>query len=330
MNAPTVTLILVVALALAFAFLNGFNVAGGIIATIISSRVMAPRKALILIAVSEFCGPLLLGVAVAKTIASGIVSPSQVTLPVILAALAGTLLWGGITWFLGIPISSSHALIGGLLGAVGASVGFQAINFSGLLSILIVLFSSPIIGLIVGYLMMKAIYRLSRRASMKVNWFFKNGQIFTGIILGLSLGANDAQKSIGLITMALMIAGWFTEFQVPLWVILICAAAMAAGVLGGGYRLIRTLGGKLYKIRPEHGFAAQFSAALVMLTAVSMGGPVSTTQVTSSAILGAGSADRMNKVRWGVAGNIAMSWLLTIPFAALLSALLYLLISLVI
>lgn len=321
------TLILAIILALVFAYLNGFNVASGILATIISSRAMSPRMALVLVAISEFCGPLLIGVAVAKTIVSGIVDPQNITLLVILAALSGIILWGGVTWFFGIPMSSSYALIGSLVGSGWASSGSQAINFSGLTSVLVVMFASPIIGLVVGYLMTKLIYFLARDASLKVNWFFKKAQIVTGIILGLSLGANDAQKSIGVITLALILAGHLPEFQIPLWVMLACAAAMAAGVLSGGWRLIRTLGGKFYKIRPAHGFAAQLTAASVMLSAVALGGPVSTTQVTSSAILGAGSAERLNKVRWGVAGQIAMSWLLTIPFSAVLSALLYMLLK---
>jgi len=167
------------------------------------------------------------------------------------------------------------------------------------------------------------LYVLARHASMRVNWVFKKAQIITGVILGLSHGANDAQKTIGMITMTLIIAGRLPDFQVPLWVTLASAAAMSLGVSGGGWRLIRTLGGKFYKIRPVHGFATQLSAAGVVLSAAALGGPVSTTQVISSAILGVGSAERVNKVRWGVAGQIAMAWLLTIPFSAALSALLY-------
>lgn len=319
------TLILAIVLALVFGYLNGFNDASGMVATIISSRAMSPRLALTLTAMAEFCGPLLFGVAVARTIASGIVTPQQITLYVIIAALAGAIVWGGITWFFGIPSSSSHALVGGLIGSVAASVGLRAINFSGLSTVLAVLFASPVIGLVVGFLMTKCIYFLARHASMRVNWFFKKAQIITGVILGLSHGANDAQKTIGMITMALIIAGRLPDFEVPLWVTLVSAAAMSLGVSGGGWRLIRTLGGKFYKIRPVHGFATQLSAASVVLAAAALGGPVSTTQVISSAILGVGSAERLNKVRWGVAGQIAIAWLLTIPFSAALSALLYML-----
>ncbi len=317
------TLIFAILLALVYGFLNGFLDASGIVATIISSRALSPRQALTLVAVAEFCGPLLFGVAVARTIVSGIVSPDLVTLPLIMAALSASILWGGITWFFGIPGSSSHALVGGLLGAVAASLGLEAINISGLLVVLVVLFSSPMIGLAVGFIITRLIYFLARHASMRINWFFKKFQIFTGVILGMSHGANDAQKTIGMIVLILIISGKLPGFQVPYWVILISAAAMALGVSTGGWRLIRTLGGKFFKIRPVHGFATQLSSAGVVLTAALIGSPVSTTQIISSAILGVGSAERLNKVRWGVARQILTAWLLTIPVSAFLSALFY-------
>lgn len=317
------TLILAIVLALVYGYLNGFNNASAVVATIISSRAMSPRLALTLTAVTEFCAPFLFGVAVARTVASGIVIPQQVTLLVMMAAMLGAILWGRVTWFLGIPSSSSHALIGGLIGSVIVSVGLQGINFSGLLTVLLVLFASPVIGLVAGFVMTKCIYYLTRHASMRINWFFKKAQIVTGAILGLSFGHNDAQKTIGLITMALIVSGRIPDFTVPLWVMFASAAAVSLGVSGGGWRLIRTLGGKFYKIRPVHGFAAQLSAAGVVLLAAWMGGPVSVNQVISSAILGVGSAERVSKVRWGIAGQTAMTWVITIPFSAVFSALLY-------
>ncbi|MCC6148545.1 MAG: inorganic phosphate transporter [Anaerolineaceae bacterium] len=317
------TLIAPIFLALIYGYLNGFKDASIIVATIISSRSMSPRLALVLASITLFCGPLLFGAAVARTLASGIVAPEQITLLMLTAALAGANLWVGITWFFGIPSNSSHALVGGLIGATVTSMGLRVVNFPGLFTILMFLFLSPIFGLAAGFLFTKLIYYLARNASMRINWFFKRAQVFTGLVLGLSLGSNDTHKAVGMITMALIIAGRQTDFQAPLWVLLISATAMAIGAFGGGWRLIRTLGAKFFKIRPVHGFAAQLSAAGVVFLAALLGGPVSTTQVVSSAILGVGSAERVSKVRWGVAGQIAKAWLLTIPLSALLSALLY-------
>lgn len=316
-------MILAITLALVYGYLNGFLDAGGIVATIISSRALSPRQALALIAVSEFCGPLIFGVAVARTIGTGIVSPDLVTLPLVMAALTAAIMWGILTWLLGFPGSSSHALIGGLVGAILAGPGRHAIHTSGLVIVLTILLVSPIVGLAVGFLITRLIFFLARHAGMQINWYFKKSQLVTGTILGLMHGANDAQKTIGMITLILIITGHLAEFRVPNWVIMISAAAMALGVTGGGWRLIRTLGGKFFKIRPVHGFAAQISSAAVVLTAALVGSPVSTTQIISSAILGVGSAERVNKVRWGVAGQILAAWLLTIPLTVLLSALLY-------
>lgn len=322
-------MLIAIFLSLAYGFLNGFNDASGIVATIISSRALKPRTALTLTSIAEFCGPLVVGSAVANTIASGIIDPNQVTLPVVISALAGAIIWGIIAGFLGIPSSSSHALVGGLIGSEIASAGVQAINSSGLTIVLIVLFSSPIIGLIAGFLTTKLIYFLAQNASMRIHLFFKKGQILTCIILGLSHGANDAQKTMGLLTLILVITGRLSDFQIPTGVKLISAAALALGVSGGGERLIRTLGGKFYKIRPVNGFATQLSAATVILTTALIGSPVSTSQVISSAILGVGSAERLNKVRWGVALNVVITWILTIPIAALISIILFQLISLI-
>lgn len=320
---------LVIILALFFNFLNGFHDSSNIVATIIFSRALSPRAALWLIAVAESLGPFIFGVAVAKAIGEGIVNPTSITNEVILAALLSAILWNLLTWLLGIPSSSSHALIGGLVGAVTVSVGYSFLVLPGIARILTALFVSPFIGLAAGFLITRLVYFLSRGASMKINWFFKKAQILTGIGLALSHGANDAQKTMGIITMGLIINRVQTEFTVPLWVVALSSLAMAFGTVLGGWRLIHTLGAKFFKIRPVHGLCTQLASAGVIMGAALVGGPVSTTQVVSSAIMGVGSADRLNKVRWGVAGSIATAWLLTIPITALLSAGIYWLIAII-
>lgn len=314
------TLILLLVLALTFDFLNGFHDSSNIVATMISSRAFRPRIALGITAIAEFSGPFLFGVAVAKTIGHEVVAPGTITIEVIFAALLSAIAWNVFTWFFGIPSSSSHALIGGIIGAVGIGAGLDAIQLSGLEKILIALFTSPIIGLVSGYLFTKLVFFLARGASPRINWFFKRSQIITAVALALSHGTNDAQKTMGVITLGLVTTGYLPEFYVPVWVIALSAGAIAIGTAFGGWRLIKTLGAKFYKIRPVHGFSAQVTSAAVILGAAMLGGPVSTTQVVSSAIMGVGSAERLSKVRWGVAGNIAVAWLLTIPSTALVAA----------
>jgi len=316
-------IVLLVALALFFDFLNGFHDSSNIVATIISSRAMSPRKALLLTAAAEFAGPFLFGVAVAKTIGEDIMPVHLVGMDVVITALLSAVLWNLITWYFGIPSSSSHALIGGLIGAAAVGLGMQNIQAAGLIKALAALFISPVAGLLVGFLVTKLVYFMAQRASLRINWFFKNGQVLTGIGLALSHGANDAQKTMGIITLALVSMGYLPEFHVPQWVIAASAGSIALGTSIGGWRLIRTLGGRFYKIRPVNGFCAQIASASVILGAALLGGPVSTTQVVSSAILGTGAAERINKVRWSVAGQVAVAWLLTIPITAALSALIY-------
>ncbi|MDY7075684.1 MAG: inorganic phosphate transporter [Chloroflexota bacterium] len=317
------SLMVFVATALAFDFLNGFHGSANIVATMIASRAMGPRRALILSAIAHFAGPFLFGVAVATTIGNKVVQPHASTLPVVLAALVAAIIWNLITWLLGIPSSSSHALVGGLVGATIIGYGTDAVQIPGLTKIVAALLLSPLAGLFGGYLFMKLVLFLARGSSPKINRFFKRAQSFTALGLALSHGANDAQKTMGIITMGLVSAGVLKEFYVPLWVIAASAGAISLGTAVGGWRIIRTLGGKFYKIRPVHGFATQVTSAVVILTAALLGGPVSTTQVVSSSILGVGSAERLSKVRWKVAGNIVTAWLLTIPASGLLAALAY-------
>ncbi len=320
-------LIFVIILALIFEFLNGMRDSSNIVATMISSRAFRPQTALGLTAIAEFFGPFLFGVTVAKTIGSDIVDSRILTLDALIACLMGAVIWNLITWFFGIPSSSSHALIGGLMGAVFVSVGLGAIKFQGLGRVLIALFASPVVGFVVGFIVMRVIFFLARNATPRVNDLFKNGQFFTAVGLAFSHGTNDAQKTMGIITLSLIISGQLTNFTIPFWVILASASTMALGTALGGWRLIRTLGGKFYKIRPVHSFATQMTSAVVILTASFIGLPVSTTQVVSSAIIGVGSSERLGKVRWSVAGDILTAWLVTIPVSALFSAGIYWLIK---
>lgn len=320
-------LILLIVLALAFDFFNGVNDSANIVATMISSRAIPPRVALIMTAVAEFCGPFIFGVAVANTISQDIVSTEAINLNVIIAALLAAISWNITTRVSGIPSSTSHALIGGLIGAVVVGAGFQAIKISGVIKVLITLFSSPIIGFIAGWIIANLIYLLSWKATPRVNTLFKRLQVVTSIGLALSHGTNDAQKTMGVITLGLVISGVIPSFTVPSWVIVACASAIAIGTSLGGWQLIRTLGTKFYRIRPVHGFASQATSAAVILTASLIGGPVSTTQVVSTAIMGVGAADRISKVRWGVAGEILSAWLITIPTTAVLAAGIYWLIA---
>jgi inorganic phosphate transporter, PiT family len=313
-------MIVLIVLALGFDFLNGIHDSSNIVATMISSRALSPRWALTITAIAEFTGPFLFGVAVAKTIGDGIVLPGTISMATLIAALVAAIVWNLFTWFMGFPSSSSHALIGGLIGASVMSAGWGVIQLAGVEKVLLTLFTSPFIGLIVGFIITRIIMRLCWNATPKVNGFFKKGQIVTAIALALSHGANDAQKSMGIITLGLVTTGFINAFKVPTWVIVICAAMIAFGTSVGGWKLIKTLGAKFYKIRPIDGFATQMTAATVILGASLIGGPVSTTQVVSSAIMGVGSAERINKVRWGVVKEIAIAWLLTIPLTGLVGA----------
>jgi PiT family inorganic phosphate transporter len=321
-------LIIIIAIALIFDFLNGFHDASNIVATMISSRAMSPRSALLLSAAAHFAGPFLFGVAVATTIGSEVVDPDAITSAVIIAALASAILWNLLTWYFGWPSSTSHALIGGLVGAVVVAEGFQTIKLEGLEKVLIALLISPVLGLVIGYLVLKALYFLARGSSPRINSIFKRSQLGTSLALALSHGTNDAQKTMGIIAMAMVTTGFVTEFRVPWWVIALSASAIALGTALGGWRLIETLGGKFFKIRPVHAFGSQLTSAGIILGAALLGGPVSTTQVVSSSIVGAGSADRVSKVRWTVARDIAVAWLLTIPVSASLAAGLYLVVDL--
>ncbi|MFQ5406972.1 MAG: anion permease [Anaerolineales bacterium] len=312
-----------IASALFFDFLNGFHDSSNIVATVIASRAMSPRWTLFLTAAAELAGPLLFGVAVATTVGAGLIDSHAITLPVILAGIWAAIAWNLFTWYVGLPSSSSHALVGGLIGAAVVASGLQVVQLRGLFKILLALLISPPLGLLIGFFFMRLVLFFSRAASPKINNFFKRAQIPTSITLALSHGTNDAQKTMGIITLGLVVDGVLPTFQVPLWVVLASAMAIALGILSGGWRLIRTLGGRIYTMRPIHGFASQVASTAVILGAALLGGPVSTTQVVGSAIMGVGSAERISKVRWQVAQEMLRAWALTIPLTSIVGALMF-------
>ena len=313
----------IISLALLFGFLNGMHDSRNVVSTMVSSRAYSPRVALGVTIVAEFSGPFVFGSAVASTIGRGIADPNAISLRVILVALVSAVIWNLFTWKLKIPSSSSHALIGGIVGAVSAGVGVHAVQMGGLLKILISLFASPIIGFFFGFIVLKIILALCMNSTPRVNRFFKKSQLVTALALGLSHGSNDGQKTMGIITLALVTGGYLKSFDVPLWVMAICAGALTLGTAVGGWLLIHKPGGSFYKIRPVDGFATQVTSALVVIGASIVGGPVSATQIINTAIMGVGAAERANKVRWGIAKDIISAWILTIPATALVAAGIY-------
>jgi inorganic phosphate transporter, PiT family len=317
-------LVFFIALALTFDFLNGFHDSANVVATSIASRAIPPRVALTMAATADFIGPFLFGVAVATTIGDEVVSQEAVTVPVALAALSSAIIWNLLTWRLGIPSSSSHALIGGFVGAAIAGFGLSAIRLEGMIKVVTGLFISPFLGLFLGWLVMRIVWTLGTKMTPRANTFFMRSQYVSTMALGLSHGANDAQKTMGILTLGLVAFGVLPEFAVPTWVILASAGAISLGTFLGGWRLIRTMGAGFYRVRPLHAFSSQVASFGVIIGAALWGAPVSTTQVISSSIVGAGSAERINKVRWGVAMQIVSAWILTIPSTGLLGALFYL------
>jgi PiT family inorganic phosphate transporter len=318
--------VLIVA-SLIYGFLNGFHDSSNIVATVISSRAMRPRSALVLTALCEGIAPFMFGVAVANTVGKDLLDPEVISDYVILTAIGAAILWNLFTWFIGIPSSSSHALIGGLLGAAIAAAGLQVVRIGGLAKVLAALFLSPPLGLIFGYLLMQVTLLVFRNATPRINLAFKRLQILTAISLALSHGSNDSQKTMAILAMSLLISGQTPTFTVPLWVIAASAGMMGFGSLFGGWRLIRTLGGRIYKIRPVHAFTSQAASAGIVLGAALLGGPVSASQVVGTAIMGAGAAERVNKVRWQVAQDMLVTWIVTIPASALLAGILFWLVS---
>ena len=317
-----ISIILVIVFALSFDFINGFHDTANSIATSVSTRVLSPKAAIVMSAGMNFLGALI-SVKVAETIAKGIVN-IQLEQYVIIAALAGAIIWDLITWYLGLPSSSSHALIGSLIGAsIVFSGGFFVINWVNVLDkVIIPLFSSPLIGFAAGFAVMKFLYFILRPLShITVNKWFSKLQIFSAAFMAYSHGGNDAQKSMGIITLALVSAGyWNATAGVPLWVKVICALSMALGTSIGGWKIIKTIGMNMIKLQPVGGFAAETSSAAVIQVMTAMGSPVSTTHVISSAIMGVGASKRLSAVKWNIVQNIILAWVLTIPCTMLLGA----------
>lgn len=328
----TITILLLIAViivALAFEFINGFHDCANAIATVVSTKVLSPKQAVLFGASLEFIGALT-GTHVAKTIGSGIVNADMITLTVIFCALLAAVLWNLLTWWLGLPSSSSHALIGGLLGATIVKAGIDAVHMTTLMEkVIIPMFSSPILGFCAGFLLMLFLIRLLYKANPQVvNKKFRKLQLVSSGLMALSHGSNDAQKTMGIITLALLAGGVLQksptgDFEIPIYVILICAITMAAGTMNGGWKIIKTMGHKIIKLKPIHGFAAETSAAGLILTASHFGIPLSTTHVISTAIMGVGSTLHAHAVKWRVVGNIVVAWVLTIPACMILSSIIY-------
>jgi len=288
---------------------------------------VSARGSLLLAAGATLGGPVVLGVAVAETMGQGLVAPQSVTLAVALAALAAATTWDVATWYFGIPVSTSHSLVGGLLGAVIAAGGFDAVRLSGVAKVGIALFLSPLAGFAAALAVMHATRWALRSATPRANIALSRAQVATAGALALTNGANDAQKTVGVTALGLLTLGFTTTFTVPWWAIALSACSLSLGTLLGGERLIRTLGERFYPIRPIHGFASQLASGAVILGASLAGGPVSSTQVVSMAIVGAGAAERPSKVRWGALGEIGAAWVLTVPASALLAMPVYLVLA---
>ena len=307
--------------ALIFDYINGFHDAANSIATVVSTRVLSPGKAVIWAAFFNFVAALTFGTAVARTVGSGMVDINVVTFAVIFGGLSGAIIWDLITWFYGLPTSSSHALIGGYAGAAVAKAGFAAIIPSGWTKTIIFIFLSPLVGLVLGFLIMVSILWIFRgMPPSRVDRWFRRLQLVSAAAFSLNHGANDAQKTMGIIAGVLFAARFIDHFYIPFWVVLSAHAAIALGTLAGGWRIIHTMGSKITKLQPVGGFAAETSAAISILIATQTGVPVSTTHAITGAIVGVGATRRLSAVRWGVAGQIVWAWVLTIPAAFLIAA----------
>jgi len=336
MELAFILIIIAVAISIIFDFTNGFHDTANIIAPVIASRAMTPIQSVLLVATFEFLGPVFGGTAVADTI-GGFVSLDDLSsfnaVLVLMAGLLAAVLWNLFTWWRGIPSSSSHGLVGGLIGAVliaagGEHVvwGFQHLfkgELVGITKVLIALIFSPLIGFWIGFFLQKVMMFILRAAKPSVNKSLKRSQIFTAAGLAFSHGTNDAQKSMGVLTLILLLSGQIKEFIVPTWVILVCASAITLGVVFGGWRIVKTLGFAIYKIRPIHALNCQLTSISVIFSASLLGAPVSTTHVVSSSIMGIGSAERYKAVKWQKANEMLQTWIITIPTTALVAMVIY-------
>jgi PiT family inorganic phosphate transporter len=317
-----VTLVLsAIGLALVFDFLNGFHDAANSIATVVSTRVLTPRKAVAWAAFFNLVAALVFDVHIAKTIGKGLVVIEDVTVYVIMAGLLGAISWNLITWYFGIPSSSSHALIGGYGGAAVAKAGFGVLLLSGWIKTLLFIVLAPVLGMILGYTLQVIVLWVVRKQSYDaVNIVFRKLQLLSAALYSLGHGTNDAQKTMGIITGLLLTAGFLREFEVPLWVILMSHCAIALGTLFGGWRIVKTMGSKITKLKPSDGFCAETAGGITLLLTAYFGIAVSTTHTIAGAIMGVGATKRLSAVRWGIAGTMLWAWILTIPASALVAA----------
>ena len=320
----TTLVVFVVLVGLVFDFTNGFHDTANYIATWVGTRAMSPRKAVLVSAAANLAGAFVT-TAVAKTVGQGIIDTNLATEQTVLAALAGAITWNLLTWRLGLPSSSTHALIGGLVGAALVQSGVKGVEWSGVWHKVIVPGAlSPVIGFAAAFVLLVLIYRLFFRITPGVgNRSFRYGQLVSGTFVAFTHGANDAQKTMGVIALALFTNGNISTFYIPTWVKIAAGLTIAAGTYAGGWRIIRTLGQRVYKMQPEHGFAAQLAAGSTLWAGTRLGFPISTTHVVTGSVMGAGATRRFSAVKWGVAGNIVSAWLLTIPAAAVVAAALY-------
>jgi len=317
-------LVTIIFVALIFDFLNGFHDAANSIATVVSTRVLSPQIAVAWAAFFNFVAAFVLGTGVAKTLGKGMIDLSVVSQEVIVAGLIGAICWNLATWYLGIPVSSSHALVGGYAGAAVAKAGFAALIPGGWTKTLLFIVLAPVIGLVVGLALMILVHWIFRRwRPDRVDRFFRRGQLFSAALYSLGHGGNDAQKTMGIITGLLVATGRLQKFEVPIWVILVSHAAIALGTLFGGWRIVKTMGTKITKLQPMGGFCAETSGALTLIGATFAGIPVSTTHTITGAIMGVGATKRLSAVKWGVAGRIVWAWVLTIPISAAIAALVF-------
>ena len=321
--------IFIIILAFGFDFINGFHDAANSIATVVSTRVLSPLQAVFWAAFFNFIAAFFFTVSVARTIGKGIVHPEAVDLTVILSGLVGAILWNLATWYYGLPSSSSHALIGGIVGAAVAHAGLGAVITSGMLKIVLFIVLSPLFGFLLGFLMLISVSWLFHRSTpTRVDRWFRRLQLVSAGLYSLGHGANDAQKTMGIVTMVLFTSGMLRgEFHIPYWVILTSHAFMGLGTLAGGWRIVRTMGMRITKLRPFEGFCAEAGAAATIIGTAIGGIPVSTTHSIAGSIIGVGSARRFSAVRWGIARQIVWAWILTIPVSALIAAVLFLLIA---
>jgi PiT family inorganic phosphate transporter len=323
-------IVAIITVALVFDYINGFHDAANSIATVVSTRVLSPLQAVAWAAFFNFAAAIGFGTGVAKTVGAGMVDLSVVTYTVILTGLIGAITWNLITWYFGLPTSSSHALFGGYAGAAVAKAGFGAVIVSGWTKTLIFIVVAPLIGLTVGLIVMTAIYWIFRDSTpTRVDRWFRKLQLVSAAAYSLMHGANDAQKTMGIITGALVTGGFLTKFEVPFWVEMLSYTAIALGTLSGGWRIIKTMGSKITKLTPAMGFAAETGAAVAIYTATSMGVGISTTHTITGAIVGVGATRRLSAVRWGIAGQILWAWVLTIPASAFIGMTCYLIVDLI-